>query len=307
MSSELLDKINDAIARLEEFDFEAYIADKYPFTELTEICFDTYNANEFKKLIKDTIVKLKKLVESDIKYMLPEYIPDLNGYSTSYTLPGEISNLIKYLQDDNKTEAKNRLERIIKYYLVYGNWDRRINYRSSVAASDLDSAFDRIKMLDILIDSEIVKNKQLNTSLSDSIQDIKDKITELDTTLENSLSTSEKISELKNKVDTTVAIIDTNNKNIETVNKSVSELKEEITTDIEAYKKDFNKIKTQNDESLNNSKEANNLKNEILTYRDEIKRLVGAAADGALGSKFDERKIQIKANINILLALIISA
>lgn len=62
---------------------------------------------------------------------------------------------------------------------------------------------------------------------------------------------------------------------------------------------------TQNKRSLSLIKEAEELQKKILSKKDTVETLIGAAADGSLGTHFKERKNQIRTNVNIFTFLVI--
>ena len=64
---------------------------------------------------------------------------------------------------------------------------------------------------------------------------------------------------------------------------------------------------TQNTRSLSLIKEAEELQSEILSQRDTVENLIGAAADGSLGTHFKERKNQIQMNVITFTVLVIAS
>ena len=62
---------------------------------------------------------------------------------------------------------------------------------------------------------------------------------------------------------------------------------------------------TQNERSLELIKEADDLQKKILSQKQEVENLIGAAADGSLGTHFKERKKQIQTNVITFIVLVI--
>nr|DAW60039.1 MAG TPA: hypothetical protein [Caudoviricetes sp.] len=88
------------------------------------------------------------------------------------------------------------------------------------------------------------------------------------------------------------------NKNtIETLKTNIATLEQKIAENIEDYKKRFDDVITQNERSLKLIKEADDLQKKILSQKQEVENLIGAAADGSLGTHFRERKNQIQNNV----------
>lgn len=98
------------------------------------------------------------------------------------------------------------------------------------------------------------------------------------------------------------------NKNtIETLKTNITNLELKISDNIEDYRKRFEEVITQNTRSLSLIKEAEELQSEILSQRDTVENLIGAAADGSLGTHFKERKNQIQMNVITFIVLVIAS
>ena len=96
------------------------------------------------------------------------------------------------------------------------------------------------------------------------------------------------------------------NKNtIDSLKTSITDLELKISNNIDDYKKRFEDVISQNERSLSLIEEAEELQNKILSQKEEVETLIGAAADGSLGAHFKERKEQIRDNVYIFLRTII--
>lgn len=118
------------------------------------------------------------------------------------------------------------------------------------------------------------------TEFYDTIKDKAKNANEYDTSIRSYLSSSE-----------------ANKNTIETLKTNITTLEQKITENIEDYKKRFNDVITQNERSLELIKEADDLQKKILSQKQEVENLIGAAADGSLGTHFRERKNQIQKNV----------
>ena len=73
MTKQELETIKDYLNELVKFDFDKYITDHFPNTELGNVMFRECNAIEFKKLYKSIIKRFETLIHSDIAIMLPTH------------------------------------------------------------------------------------------------------------------------------------------------------------------------------------------------------------------------------------------
>lgn len=276
-----LDEIRDVEKRLayvEELDFDNFIAEAYPNTPLRNICFQEYNALEFKRILNDSIKKLRALIRSDIKYMLPSTTAD--GYNISNTLIDIRTNIAA----KNNDAAKIHLKRLWMYCTMYGSW----KYSNAVNRGTKD-------IYKILSDVDIIKTKTEaeQKKVEDIIKEIGDAKESFDALIQDIKEQHKNISDMSGDMKAYVASADTNKSNIESIKQHISEYEKKISENIDEYNERFREIENANATSLKTLEEARVLNDEILSKRNEIENLIGAAADGSLGNQFRNRKIEI--------------
>ncbi|MBT0554299.1 coiled-coil domain-containing protein [Riemerella anatipestifer] len=270
--------------RLKEFDFDAYIAKNYKDTELSEVCFGSIDAIQFKKILNRIISWFGRVIKSDMFYLLPEYYISENE---TYGITNELDMLVHWLNVDDRYNAYQTIKNIIVYILLFGGWNKEEVVISHQQISDLQSKQSLIQA-------------QLETNLS-ALEELKSKITnqteaseelnkKADSLYNNLLKNKEDIQNDKAEIDTMLALAKQNSKDIEAVKASINAHEAKIVENIYKYEKNFSVIKSQNEDSLSNMEEAIRLQKEILDKRQEVENLLGAAADGSLGVKFEKRR-----------------
>lgn len=276
--------------RLKEFDFDAYIAKNYKDTELSEVCFGSIDAIQFKKILNRIISWFGRVIKSDMFYLLPEYYISENE---TYGITNELDMLVHWLNVDDRYNAYQTIKNITVYILLFGGWNKEEVVISHQQISDLQSKQSLIQA-------------QLETNLS-ALEELKSKITnqteaseelnkKADSLYNNLLKNKEDIQNDKAEIDTMLALAKQNSKDIEAVKASINAHEAKIVENIYKYEKNFSVIKSQNEDSLSNMEEAIRLQKEILDKRQEVENLLGAVADGSLGVKFEKRRKSISNN-----------
>ncbi|WP_018674876.1 coiled-coil domain-containing protein [Riemerella columbina] len=276
---------HDEFQRLKKFDFDKYIAENYKDEELTEICFGSLDAIQFKKVLNRVISWFDEIIKSEMFYLLPEnYMND----NESFNIINELEDLIYNLDNDDRYSAYESIKNIIAYTLLFGgsnsNTKITINHQH---VSDLESKQTLIqtKLEANLVALEKLKEEIANQSVASEKLNKK-----ADSLYNKLLNNKETIQNDKSEIDTILALAKQNSKDIETTKTTINNHETQIAKNINKYEKDFSEIKSQNEDSLTNMKEAIRLQKEILDKKQEVENLLGAAADGSLGTKFEERR-----------------
>lgn len=145
----------------------------------------------------------------------------------------------------------------------------------------------------------------MKVKYSKSKSDLDNKITEIDEFYNIIKDKAKNANEHDTSIRSYLSSSEANKNTIETLKTNIATLEQKITENIEDYKKRFNDVITQNERSLELIKEADDLQKKILSQKQEVENLIGAAADGSLGTHFKERKKQIQTNVITFIVLVI--
>lgn len=295
----------DSIANV---NIEEKLVERYPGeSDFTKISIGKYTASEMLTLITKMTKQLKNELEKGLKYLLP-FTENFSNDFGSVNLYQDLNYLHSYIINKQFEQAEQILDRLIHYQIKNGFWDK-----SSVKAHSVD--IEEIKKQKASIDlnqKALLKNINSYTELNDAIED---KITKLDNYLQNK---KEELNQISGLLDTAknhlseITNIEGSITNKETEIKGIlsnlAEKVETITVDINDYQEDFEEIKTKNtslktdlETSLKQALTDQEKSREGITFitghKSEIIRLTGMAADGSLGSKFEDRQNKISSGL----------
>lgn len=292
MTTNEINNIQERIVRINRVSLNKSIMRNNPDVDPKDIYFGNYNSIKFLSLLKETLDKLQILINSDIKYLLSNNFYVNDGV---YNLESVLGNIYSYIIRNNRDAAKNMLEIIVYYCSIYGGWEN-IKTPTSVDKKTINELKTELDLLKFKIDNDV---KDFNQKKSE---------------LENALKSSKEIEDFSKKISETNATItgyasssQANNNNIAETSARITNLETTLNANIQQYQKNFAEIKKQNEDSLENAKEAKKIMEEILTKEADINHLLGQANDGSLGAKFHERQEKIQNYSYILIALIIAA
>jgi hypothetical protein len=294
--------ILNEIETIQSFDFDKSILANYPEnTDLKSIVFGKYNALEFKSLLSKTIIQLKAELSNGFGLMLPNQENFYNDFG-SVTLDNDIQNLRAYLATpNNENNAAEVLDRLMYYQIRQGFWDRSKMKLHDVDTDKINAANEQLE----LAQKSLVNNLKTFTSLKTQFEEKqieidtffeakKQEMIAISTLLSDTQTSNSRITDLVSSSTNKETEIDGILKNIKSKVETVTESIEEYQTDFAAIKKENLILKTDLETTLENalenlkkSKEGNSF---IESNRAEIVRLTGMAADGTLGSKFDQRQ-----------------
>lgn len=294
--------ILNEIETIQNFDFDQMILANYPEnTDLKSVVFGKYNALEFKSLLSKTINQLKSELTSGFGLMLPNQENFYNDFG-SITLDSDIQNLRFYLTtQNNENNAAEVLDRLIYYQIRQGFWDRSKIKLHDVDTDKINVAKEQLELAQKSLIENVKSFTDLKTQFEEKQEEIeafftlkKQEMIEINTLLSEAQAANAKITDL--------ASTSTNkDTEIEGILKNIKSKVETVTLDIVEYQTDFTAIKKESltlksdlestlqkaQVNLKKSKEGNDF---IESNRAEIVRLTGMAADGTLGSKFDQRQ-----------------
>ena len=304
MNVQELNNVKLYIGQIEDFDIDQYIIDNFPDTPLENVMFGDYNSLEFKKIYGNVINRFKTLIGSNMVLMLP----------TSYFSNGSGNNLERVLEDlvssiSNKENQGifNGIRYIFEYCIQFGNWERDITYKPEISQENIESLAGEIELIQTKLEQENNKLIRLIGEYSKSKSELDYKIIQATEFYNTIKDKAKNANEYDTSIRSYLSSSEANKNTIETLKTNIATLEQKITENIEDYKKRFEDVVNQNTRSLSLIREAEDLQKKILSQKQEVENLIGAAADGSLGTHFRERKNQIQMNVITFIVLVIAS
>lgn len=287
MTKQELDTIKLHLNELEKVDFDKYITDRFPNTPLENVMFRECNAIEFKKLYKSIIKRFEALIYSDIAIMLPIYYYYFSSSSGSYN----IITIIKDLKDrligkDYNENIFDSVNKVFEYCIQFGSWDKRLIYKPSFSQENIDSIVEEIQLIQTKLNQENEQLKGLLSEYSKSKDDLDNKINQASEFYNTIKDKAKSATDNDSLILSYLSSSEANKNTIETLKTNIANSEQKISDNIENYRKQFEEVITKNTRSLSLIKEAEELQKKILSQKDTVENLIGAAADGSLGTHF---------------------
>lgn len=304
MTIQELDSISSYIGQIEDFDIDQYIIGNFSDIPLEVVMFGDYNSLDFKKIYKSVINRFKVLMQSNIVLMLPtSYFPNGSGNN----IVGVLRDLVSYISDKNNQGIFNSVRYIFEYCIQFGNWERNITYKPKISQENVETLAEEIKLIQTKLEQENNKLIRLIGEYSKSKSELDYKIIQATEFYDTIKDKAKNANEYDTSIRSYLSSSEANKNTIETLKTNIANLEQKITENIEDYKKRFEDVVTQNTRSLSLIREAEDLQKNILSQKQEVENLIGAAADGSLGTHFRERKNQIQMNVITLIVLVIAS
>lgn len=302
MTKQEINTIKELLNDVSDFDFDKYITDNFPNVSLENLMFRECNTIEFKCMFKDTIKRFESLINSKTAIMLP-----MSYYSnnSSYNIATVISNLKSYLTGTSREYIFDYIILVFNYCIQFGNWDKKVVYKPSFSQEDIENIAREMELIQTRLNNE---NERLNTLMyefSKSKNDLDNKIIETNEFYNTIKEKAKSATDNDSLILSCLSSSEANKNTIETLKTNIANSEQKISDNIENYRKQFEEVIAKNTRSLSLIKEAEELQKKILSQKDTVENLIGAAADGSLGSHFKERKEQIRDNVYIFLKIII--
>lgn len=302
-------QVLDKIEEINSFDFDQFIIDSNTTSNLDDISFDTFNVKDFKSTFKKAMKQLQAEIENGLGLLLPDAVNFNNEYG-NMSLTNELNTFNSYLKTfANKDMAGISLKRIIYYQVVNGFWNKssvRLHRAETTKVNDIQEKLElvqkdltkRIGVFESLEESYNTKLEELNEtikekreeldSITTKIEEVNAKEVEMDTILQSSNEVEQRISEILLSAD----------KEVVKFKELRVQFKEETEEIISSNKEVLKELTTSVDKSNETADNINESHNYIIEQKGTIEKLVGLAADGALGYKFNERKEAIEGDVN---------
>ncbi|QXV66457.1 hypothetical protein INP83_05070 [Mucilaginibacter sp. 21P] len=218
-------------------------------------------------------------------------------------------NFNSYLQNFvNRNYAAEILKRFIYYQIRQGFWNKSVVKQHNVDVEKLNEAQEEL----ILVQKSLSENLQAFESLKKQINDRLNELTSIyeeKNTQSNEITGFRETANLDSSSITTLLTSATSKEReisgfVGTIKSKVND----VESDISNYQDAFENIKKQNkdlsdqltqnlDDAIENLKTAKEGNEYITNQKETISKLIGLAADGSLGYKFDSRKSELQKGI----------
>lgn len=293
------------IETMQGFDFDQMIISQFPEnTEFNSIMFGKYNVLEFKSLFYKTLTQLKQELENGLGLMLPNQENFHNDFG-SVTLDSDMLNLRTYVSNINsRNDAAVILEKIVYYQIRQGFWDKSQIKFHDVNTGKISAAQEQIELVQKGLSANLEAFSSLKTAFETKVEEVttflatkQQEMVEVNRLLTEATASNTKITELVSASSNKDTEIDGILKNIKdkvgTVTESITEYQSTFTTiqtEATTLKEQLQNTITDSLQKLEKAKEGIEF---VESNRSEIVRLTGMAADGSLGSKFDQRQVAL--------------
>ncbi|MDR2273707.1 MAG: hypothetical protein LBF27_22560 [Sphingobacterium sp.] len=299
----ILKNIEDILS----FDFDKLIADNNNTDNIEDIFFRNYKASEFSTLYVRAFTQLKVELEQGLGLFLPNVINTGSEYGT-IDIYNEIPTFLSYLQTFSyKDMAADVLNKIIYYEIFHGFWDKSSIKVHNLKGIDLVGAETRVQLLSKTLEERIHEFKNLKEENSGEYEELKkylqdfnnekDKIEELHLDFQQKAN---EIDFLLGKSNESMQVIEevqkVSNNELKEIKKSAEKYKEEYQIKLDEFDNLNTKIVKLETENKKLNEEIVKSHNNIKSQEDTIIKLIGMAADGSLGYKFDDRNKQLSNN-----------
>ena len=301
-------KILEQLEGIQKFNISEVIAQYYgKETDYSAIAIGPYPVDIFIKFFNNCIGYLKTELKTDNFYIYP--IQGVAQPIAGINLVNVLNSIIRDLESNQILDLPGFVDKLITYETYFGFWHLATHKVHSVKESQIK---DKSEKLDLL-------HKKINQDLKsvlDRIKLLEEQKTELDNFVASKKSELEKTkTNLATSANETAQI----NKYLETSKQLKNQIDvihdqqniklKEIKTELESEKRRFEDFQTdakklENElnnglkESVSSLKEAKEQIVFIENKRNEIIRLIGHAADGAMGFKFEHRQQNIEKGVS---------
>ena len=302
--------VQDGLEAIKSTDIEQLLIAAYPTeTDFSKINISKYSAAEFLFLFNKMVSQLEEELENGLGFLLPFTENYANDFG-AVNLQTDLSHIQSYLNSNQFAAVEPVLDRLIHYQIKNGFWNKSEVKSHPVELEELKKQKILINLNQKALDKNLIDYNGLKTNLEKTISDFnvfvdekKLELTQITTLLSTANAQLTEINTIVSNATNKDTEIDGILKNIKDKVITVSESITEYETDFTAIKKDNSALKLELEtaiakalEDLKKSKEGIEF---IESNREEIVRLTGMAADGALGSKFDQRQIKLENGLTI--------
>jgi hypothetical protein len=300
----------DSLEAIKSIDIQELLVAAYPTeTDFSKINISKYNAAEFLFLFNKMISQLEEELANGLGFLLP-FTENYSNDFGAVNLQGDLSNIHSHLNANQFAAIEPILDRLIHYQIKNGFWNKSEIKSHPLELEELKKQKTLIDLNQKALDKNLTVYTELKTNLDATIagfnvfiDEKKQELTQITALLSTANTQLTEINTIVSNATNKDTEIDGILKNIRDKVIVVSDSITEYETDFTAIKKDNSALKLELEtaiakalEDLKKSKEGIEF---IESNREEIVRLTGMAADGALGSKFDQRQIKLESGLTI--------
>ncbi|WP_444626359.1 hypothetical protein ACSLMH_01765 [Flavobacterium columnare] len=297
-------QVLDVLDLIDNQNVKEKLIENYPeVSDLTKVGIGNYNASELVHLISKMTIQLRNELEKGLKFFLPFTENFSNDFGT-VNLHQDLNQILSYIQHKRFDRIEPILEKLIHYQIKNGFWDKSNVKSHSINQEELKKQKNAIEINQIALNKNIENYESLKNLIEEKTKEFNDFIIDKKEELSQVLNLFNNAKSYLNDITDIKSQIQNKETEINGILKSVNEKLESITIDISDYKNDFEIIKTDNtslkkelDTKLfDASLQLEKAKEELVfidSKKSQIEILTGMAADGALGSKFDQRQVKL--------------
>lgn len=300
----------DNLEAVKSTDIEQHLIAAYPTeTDFSKVNISKYNVAEFLFLFNKMISQLEEELVNGLGFLLPFTENYANDFG-AVNLQSDLSNIHSYLNSNQFNPIEPILDRLIHYQIKNGFWNKSETKSHPVDLETIKKQKTFIDLNQKALDKNLIAYNGLQANLTSTISDLnilieakKIELNQITSLLSNANLQLTEITTIVSNASNKDTEIEGILKNIKDKLIAVSESITEYETDFTVIKKDNSTLKLELEtaiakalEDLKKSKEGIEF---IESNRAEIVRLTGMAADGALGSKFDQRQIKLENGLTI--------
>ncbi len=302
------------IEQIEQINLDEKLNERYPEEgDARKIIIGNYNAAQFIQLLQRVLLQLKTEINDGLGMILPHTHNFNNDYG-KVNLENDLSNVFAWLSGADFISVASVLDSLIYYQVINGFWDKATKQKDKSAA-EYEKLIRELEVVENKLKSYIDKNQELVNTFNQSSERLNTfiaaKTEEFNQLGANQQTSNTILQDIQNILaDSRVKEADIKNiaaNQIQTQTEIKTEF-ESQKSNFEEYKKSLAGLSTDLSTLITNTTstlgtvsdkldEFNKLDAYIKTKKEEIELLTGMAADGSLGSKFNQRQISLDSGL----------
>ena len=303
-------QVTEMLDNIKGVDINQMMLEAYPNeTDFTKISIGKYTATEMISLLDKMTSQLRNELDNGLNFLLP-FTENFSNDFGSVSLFQDLNNIYSYIGSKQFDQIEVILDRLIHYQIKNGFWNKSSVKAHSIDQEELKKQKAAIELNHKALSKNIENYEELKSSIDKKVLDFdtyvitkKEELVQIATSLAtatNQLSEINTIVASATNKETEIKGILTNlNEKIDTLNVDITEYQEEF----EEIKINSNTLKEELTQKITEATEKLLKAREDLDFiesnRAQIETLTGMAADGALGSKFDQRQIKLEEGLTI--------
>lgn len=299
----------NSIAAILAIDFDEHYLSQIPSdSNLLDYKFGEWDISKFKELLFKAIRQLKSELDSPNW----EFLPNAENFQSDiapFNLEINLQDLNSHLRLLSSRDAATAvLKKIIYYEIRFGFWDRSAVKKHDVNEEAVTALYSKLEIIEKNLNRNLENFNELHAEYNSSLDRLKG---QLDESAKN-LGTSHNLLKSATAHERQINEILHDSRNINTeingLETNIRDKIEIVTKDIQVYKDELTSMKNDQlslgQELVKASASAKSdmetalaMKSWIEDQKEKIERLVGMAADGSLGSRFEKRENQLDTDI----------